>query len=76
MNPRCARLYQYPQLDSVVRCVNEVLFGSQIPLGRLDRRVAQKQLNLLKLPAGGAAQLCRRATKVMWGQPGDSTCAG
>jgi hypothetical protein len=37
--------------------VSEILFRAKIPLGRLDRRVTEQQLNLLKLAAGRAAQL-------------------
>jgi hypothetical protein len=35
--------------------MNQVLFGTKIPLSRLDGRMAQQQLNLLKLAAAGAA---------------------
>jgi hypothetical protein len=35
--------------------VDQILLGAQVPLGRLHRRVAQEQLDLLKLAAGGAA---------------------
>jgi hypothetical protein len=35
--------------------VDQVLLGAEIPFRRLDRRVAEEQLNLLKLSATGAA---------------------
>jgi hypothetical protein len=41
--------------------MHQVLLGSEIQFGGLSRRVAQKQLDLFKLAAGGAAQL-RAAT--------------
>src|SRR4030095_4883130 len=47
----------YPELDPIVRGMYQILLGSQIPLGRLHRRVAQQQLDLFKLAAGCAAQL-------------------
>ena len=31
---------------------HQLLFGPEIPLGRLHRRVSQKQLDLLQVPAG------------------------
>jgi hypothetical protein len=45
--------------------VNQILLGSQVLLGGLDRRVAQEQLNLLKFPVGRPAELrCRAETIV------------
>jgi hypothetical protein len=35
--------------------VDQIQLGAEVPLGRLDRRMAQQQLDLLKLPADGAA---------------------
>jgi hypothetical protein len=35
--------------------MNGILFGPEIPLSRLNRRVTQKQLDLLKLAAASAA---------------------
>jgi hypothetical protein len=35
--------------------MNQILFRAEIPFRRLDRRVTEQQLNLLKLPARGAA---------------------
>src|SRR6266849_1955948 len=48
------------QLDAVIRRMHQILPRSQISFGRLYRRVAQKQLDLLKLAAGSAAHF--RAT--------------
>ena len=58
-------LHRHPQFDPVVRRMNQILFRTEIPLGRLDTRVAKKQLNLLKFAAGRAAQLRRRAPQIM-----------
>jgi hypothetical protein len=43
--------------DPIVRRVYQVLLGSEVSLRGLHRSVAQKQLDLLKLAAGGAAHL-------------------
>ncbi len=48
-------LHSHSQSDPVVRRVDEILFRTQVPLGRLNRSVAQEQLNLLQLAVGGAA---------------------
>jgi len=48
-------LYRYSQLYRVVRRMNQILLGAEIPLRRLNRGVTQQQLDLLKLPATGAA---------------------
>jgi hypothetical protein len=44
----CA-LDRQPQSDRVIGRVHEILLGPQIPLGRLDRCVAQEQLVLFEL---------------------------
>src|ERR1017187_4330449 len=62
-------LHGYSQLDSVVRRVNQVLLGAQVPLRRLDRGVAQKQLDLVQLTAGGPAELRGRATTMVRRDP-------
>lgn len=49
-----APLNGYSESDPVIRRVDQILLRAQIPLGRLHGRVAQKQLNLLKLAARGA----------------------
>ena len=46
----------------------------KISLRGLDGRVAQEQLNLLKLAACRAAQLGAGTTKVMWGDAGNASC--
>jgi hypothetical protein len=33
--------------------VDQILFGAEVPLGRLDRSVAQQQLDLFKLASAG-----------------------
>jgi hypothetical protein len=40
--------------------VNQILLGAEISFGRLHRRMAQQQLNLLKLATTGAAQFGAR----------------
>ena len=45
----------HSQLDRVVRRMNKVLLRPQVTLRRLHRRVTQKQLDLFKLAASGAA---------------------
>jgi hypothetical protein len=35
--------------------MHQILFGAEVPLCSLDRRMAQEQLDLFKLPTGGAA---------------------
>jgi hypothetical protein len=54
-----------PQLDRVVRRMDQILLGSQVPLGRLDGGMSQEHLNLLKLAAGSAAQLGACAAQVV-----------
>src|ERR1039458_7410399 len=72
MIPRL-RLSQDSQLYPVIRCVNQILLRTQVPLGRLNRRVTQEQLDLLKLTAGSAAHLRAASTEVMGGDSGN-TC--
>jgi hypothetical protein len=45
--------------------MNQVLFGSKIPLSSLNRRVAQQQLNLLQFTAGRPAELGARAARIV-----------
>jgi hypothetical protein len=58
-------LYSDPQLDTVIRRMNQILSRAKIPFGRLHRSVAQQQLDLLQLAAGGPAQLRRRAAAIV-----------
>jgi hypothetical protein len=58
LEPRRQSLYGNPQLDSIIWCVNYVLARAEIPLGSLDGRMAQEQLDLLKLAIGRPTQLC------------------
>jgi hypothetical protein len=52
-----SRLNRYPQLDPIIRRMNQILLCPEVSLGRLNRCVAQEQLDLLQLPAGGPAHL-------------------
>ena len=45
--------------------MDEILLGAEVPLRSLDGCVSQKQLDLLKLPAGSAAQLGARAAEIV-----------
>ena len=42
--------------------MRQILFRPEIPFGRLHRRMAKQQVNLLHLSACGTAQRRRRAT--------------
>lgn len=48
-------LDSHSQLDRVVRRLNQILFRAKIPFRRLNGRVPEEQLNLLKLAATGTA---------------------
>jgi hypothetical protein len=48
------------QLDRIIGCVCQILFGAEVTLCRLDLRMTEQQLNLLQFPAGSPAQLRRR----------------
>jgi hypothetical protein len=45
--------------------MDKILTRAQIPFGGLEGRMAQQKLDLIKLAAGGAAQLRARAVKVV-----------
>jgi len=45
--------------------VNQILLCAEVPLGRLNRGMAEEQLDLLKLPAGSATQLGAGAAEVV-----------
>jgi hypothetical protein len=49
------------EFDRVIGCVDQILLRAEIPFRSLDRRVTEKQLDLLKLSALGAAELGARA---------------
>jgi hypothetical protein len=55
--------------------MDQILLGPEVSLGRLHRRMAQQQLDLLKLAAGGAAQLRGCATTVVRRDPWHSAAA-
>lgn len=50
-------LYGHSQFDPVVRRVNQILLGTQVPFRRLNGSMPQQQLNLLKLATRRAAHL-------------------
>src|SRR5579863_8904497 len=60
------------QLDTVVGRIHQILLGTEIPLGRLNRCMAQEQLDLLKLAACGPAQLRAGPASVMRCDAGDA----
>ena len=49
------KLYGHSQFDRIIRRMNQILLRAKIPLRRLDRRMPEQQLDLLKLTAAGAA---------------------
>ncbi len=49
--------HRHSQFDPFVPRVHEVLRGSEVPLRRLDRRVADQQLDLLQFATSSSAQL-------------------
>jgi hypothetical protein len=49
-----AILHRDPQLDPIVRRVDQILLRAQVPLRRLDLGMAQEQLNLFEFSSGGA----------------------
>jgi tetratricopeptide (TPR) repeat protein len=53
------------QLDRVIGRVGEILLRSEIALRRLDRRMAEQQLNLLQLTTCRPAELRSRATEIV-----------
>ena len=55
----------HPQLDSVIGRVSEILFRNEVPFRRLDRRVAQQQLDLLQFAARRPAQFGAGPPQVM-----------
>src|SRR5438552_11194472 len=58
-------LHGHLQLDPVIRSMNEVLPGTEVPLGRQDRSVTQEQLDLLKLSACRPAKLRAGSSQIM-----------
>jgi len=52
--------------------MDEILLGAKVPLGRLNRGMAEQQLDLLKLSAGSAAHFRATAPQVVRGDSGDS----
>ena len=63
-------LYHHPQLDPVVRRVNQVLLRPEVSFGGLHRSVPEQQLDLLQFTARRAAQLRAGATTVVGAIPG------
>ena len=62
----------HPELDAVVRRMDQILLRAQVPLRRLNQRMAQEHLNLLKFPAGDAAKLRACATTIVGCNTGHS----
>src|ERR1035441_959766 len=60
-------LHHHPQLDPVVRRVNQVLLCPEVPFRRLNGRVPEEQLDLLQFTARRATQFRAGATTVVWG---------
>jgi hypothetical protein len=56
--------------------VDQILLRAKVPLSRLDTRVAEQELNLLQLAAGGAAQLCRGSPTIMRRDPRNPSSLG
>ena len=52
--------------------MRQVLSGPEIPLRRLNRRMAEQELNLLEIAAGAAAQLRAGAAQVVRRELGDA----
>jgi hypothetical protein len=50
--------------------MNQILFGAEVPLGGLNGRVAEEQLNLFKLTSTGAAELRAGTAEIMGAIPG------
>ena len=53
-------LHHYSQLDPVVGRIHEILLRAEVSFGRLDRGMAEQQLDLLKLAARRSAELGAR----------------
>jgi hypothetical protein len=53
------------EFEGVIRGMNEVLLRAEISLGRLDRSVAEEQLNLLKFATRRSTQLRAVTAEVM-----------
>ena len=62
----------HPQLDPVVRRVDQILLRAQVPLCRLHGCVAKEQLDLFKLTTGGATEFGSRAAAIMRRNPRDT----
>ena len=69
-------LYREFQLDRIVRRLDQILLGPEVPLGSLNRSVAQEQLDLLKFAARCPTQLCARPSKIMRRDSGNANCLG
>ena len=72
----CGSLNRHPQLDRVIRRVDQVLLRAQIALRGLLRRMSQQQLDLLKFAAPGSAQLCAGSAEVVRRDTGDARYLG
>ena len=52
--------------------MDQILFGPEVPLGRLNRCVPQKHLDLLKLAAGRPTKLRAGSPQIVWRDAGDT----
>jgi hypothetical protein len=67
-----AELHCHSELDPIVRRMHEILLRAEVQLGRLDRRMAKQQLDLVKLAASGAAHLRATTPEVVACDAGDA----
>ena len=56
--------------------MNQILLRPEVPLSRLNRGVAEQQLDLLKLAAGGSAQLRAGSAQIVRRQTGETRSPG
>ena len=70
-----SRLRRDSQLDPIIRRVDQILLRTEVPLGRLNRGVAQQQLDLFQCAAGRAAHLRAAAPQIMRGDSLDKPAA-
>jgi hypothetical protein len=63
-------LLRHSQPNAIVLRMNEILLRAEVSLGGLNRRMAEQQLDLLKLATCATAHLRATAPQVMWGDSG------
>lgn len=74
LDPPCGSRSRRIGLDPkpVVHGVPELLLAAEVAFGRLNRHVAQQELNLVEFAAGQVAEPGARTTEVMWREPVDA----